>query len=292
MTERSRGTIRRLVTGGTFAIAAAAVSALAPGAASAQAGTQLGVDTANFDRSVRPQDDFFRFVNGGWLTKTQIPQDAASWGSFNELREGSRAALHSIVDSVQTVKAPAGSEVQKVRDLYASFMDTARVEALGLTPLQPELRYIARVTSVKQLPATFAHFARIGVQTPIAVSVGADAKSSMVNIVQVGQSGLGMPDRDYYLKNDDKLKVYREKYVSFVGNILGQAGDPAAARSAREIFVLETRLARAHWTNVENRDAVKTYNKVNVADLAKQYPGFDWPRGPPSWASATCLRSW
>ena len=90
------------------------------------------------------------------------------------------------------------------------------------------------------------------------------------------QGGLGLPDRDYYLKNDDKLKEYREKYVGFVGNILGQAGDADASKSAREIFVLETRLARAHWTNVENRDAVKTYNKVAVADLAKQFPGFDW----------------
>ncbi len=272
MTESSRGAIRRLVLGGSFAFAAAALPALA----TAQAGTQLGVDTANFDRSVRPQDDFFRFVNGGWLTKTQIPQDAASWGSFNELREGSRAALHSIVDSVQTVKAPAGSEVQKVRDLYASFMDTARVEALGLTPLQPELRYIARVTSVKQLPATFAHFARIGVQTPIAVSVGADAKSSMVNIVQVGQSGLGMPDRDYYLKNDAKMTETRQAYQNYIVQLLTHAKQPDPSGAAARIVALETQIAEKHWTRARNRDRDSTYNKRTVAELAAMAPNYSF----------------
>src|SRR6476646_11473230 len=111
----------------------------------AQNGHGLGIDTTNFDRSVRPQDDFFRFVNGGWLKRTEIPQDAASWGAFNELREGSRTALHTILDSALTTKAAPGTELQKVRDLYKSYMDSARVEALGLTPLKPELKVIAAV---------------------------------------------------------------------------------------------------------------------------------------------------
>ncbi|MGI8545831.1 MAG: M13 family peptidase, partial [Gemmatimonadaceae bacterium] len=135
-------------------------------------GHTLGIDTTNFDRSVRPQDDFFRFVNGGWLTRTPIPNDASSWGAFNELREKSRTALHGILEDAASSNAAAGSDRRKAGDLYASFMDSARVESLGLTPLKGELSSIAALTTSKQLPATFAHFARLGVQSPIAVGVG------------------------------------------------------------------------------------------------------------------------
>jgi Predicted metalloendopeptidase len=117
-------------------VCAVALSLGISSVADAQSGARaLGVDTTNFDRSVRPQDDFFRFVNGGWLKRTEIPSDASSWGAFNELREGSRTALHTILDSALTTKAAPGSELQKVRDLYKSYMDSAAVEALGTKPL-------------------------------------------------------------------------------------------------------------------------------------------------------------
>ena len=125
----------------------AATVALAVGVAPAvraqRSTLALGIDTTNFDRSVRPQDDFFRFVNGKWLAHTEIPADASSWGAFNELRENSRTALHSIVEAAARSKAPAGSESRKVGDLYASYMDSARVESLGISPLQPDLKTIA-----------------------------------------------------------------------------------------------------------------------------------------------------
>jgi putative endopeptidase len=167
-------------------------------AAQQQQGTAraLGIDTTNFDRSVRPQDDFFRFVNGSWLKKTAIPADASSWGAFNELTEKSRTALHSILENAAKTQAPAGSDQRKVGDLYASFMDSARVEQLGINPLQSELARIRALKSSAQLPTTFAHFTRLGLQNPFAVSVGQDPKNSSVNIVQIGQSGLGLPDRD------------------------------------------------------------------------------------------------
>jgi predicted metalloendopeptidase len=201
----------------TLSAAAVALAVGVAPVARAQSSTlALGIDTTNFDRSVRPQDDFFRFVNGGWLARTEIPADASSWGAFNELRENSRTALHSIVEEAARSKAPAGSESRKIGDLYASYMDSAQVESLGISPLKPDLAAIAKLTSTSQLPATFARFARIRVQGPFSVGVGADQKSSRENIVSISQAGLGLPDREYYLSNDAKMKETRDAYRAYI----------------------------------------------------------------------------
>jgi len=274
MRMRSRGAVSRLVLGGAFAIAAATVPAVAGAQSTVKA---LGIDTTNFDRSVRPQDDFFRFVNGGWLNRTEIPGDAASWGSFNELREASRTALHTILDSALTTKAAPGSELQKVRDLYKSYMDSAAVEASGTKPLQPELQYIAAVKSTKQLPATFAHMARIGVQTPLGLFVGADQKASRTNIVSVSQSGLGLPDRDFYLKTDAKSVELRNAYHKYIVDVLTAANQPDPSGAADRILALETKIAEKHWTRAHNRDRDSTYNKMTVAQLAAMAPDYSIP---------------
>src|SRR5687768_5000799 len=180
-------------------------AAIAEPATAQTAGRALGFDTANFDKSVRPQDDFFRYVNGGWLKKTAIPADAASWGSFNVLNERSLEAMRALLEEAARGNAPAGSEQRKVGDLYSSFMDSARIESLGIAPLKAELATIAAITSTSQLPAAFAHFARVGVPRPIGVVVGPDQKQSSVNIVAIGQAGLGLPDRDYYLSSDARM---------------------------------------------------------------------------------------
>lgn len=239
--------------------------------------SKSGLDPSDFDKSVRPQDDLFRHVNGTWLIKTDIPADKASYGAFDILFDKAQADLRAIVEesAKSSSKAP-GSEAQKIGDFYESFMDEARAEQLGLMPLKAELDAIDALKTKAELARQFARFFKFNLINPIVGYVEGDAQQPTHDILYLYQGGLGLPDRDYYLKNDDKLKEYREKYVGFVGNMLGMAGDAAAAKSAREIFVLETRLARAHWTNVENRDAVKTYNKVAVADLGKQFPGFDW----------------
>ena len=226
---------------------------------------------------MRPQDDLFRHVNGGWLAKTEIPADKASYGAFDILFDKAQADLRAIVEEAakSTTKTP-GSEAQKIGDFYESFMNEARAEQLGITPLKAELDAIDAIKTKTDLARHFARFFKLNLINPIVGYVDGDAQQPTNDILYVFQGGLGLPDRDYYLKNDDKLKEYREKYVGFVGNILGQAGDASASKSAARSSSLETRLARAHWTNVENRDAVKTYNKVTVADLAKQFPGFDW----------------
>src|SRR6476620_9174080 len=213
----------------------------------AQNGHGLGIDTTNFDRSVRPQNDFFRLVNGGWLKRTEIPADASSWGAFNELRERSRNSLHTILEDAAKSNAAAGTEKRKVGDLYASFMDTAAVERLGITPLKNELTAIAALRTAAELPATFAHFARLGVQAPLNVGVGQDPKRSDVNIVLINQSGLGMPDRDYYLRDDEKTKATRAAYVAYITKMLSLAGQPDAPGAAGRIVALETAIAGKQW---------------------------------------------
>ncbi|NUQ19711.1 MAG: M13 family metallopeptidase [Gemmatimonadaceae bacterium] len=262
----------RLAIGGAIAL----VGAIATPAAAQQQTRSLGIDTPNIDRSVRPQDDFFRFVNGGWLARTEIPADAASWGSFNELRENSRTALHSILEDATKANAPAGSEKRKVADLYASYMDSARIESLGTKPLQPELTRIAAIKSTKDLPVAFAHFARIGIGNPFAVFVGPDQKSSSVNIVSVSQSGLGLPDRDYYLLQDAKMTQVRTAYRAYIARQLTLARQPDAEGAAQRIVALETAIAQKHWDRARNRDRNATYNKMSVADLAAKSPSYDW----------------
>jgi putative endopeptidase len=237
-----------------------------------------GIDTTTFDHSVRPQDDFFRYVNGGWLKKTEIPADASSWGAFQELRENSRNAEHELFESASKANGPAGSPERKVGDLYASYMDTARVEKLGTAPLQPELKYISELRTSSQLPAYFAHFAHLGVQGPIGVFVGADGKNSNENILQVSQSGLGLPDRDYYLKTDPKMVSTRTAYVAYITQLLTLAKQPDPAGAATRIVALETQIATPQWDRAHNRDRNATYNKMTVADLAALTPSYNWTR--------------
>ena len=257
--------------------AAACMKPAEPAAATTTKATESGLDPDSFDRDVRPQDDLFKHVNGGWLAKTDIPADKASYGAFDILFDKAQADLRAIVEeSAKATNRAQGSEAQKIGDFYESFMNEQRAEELGITPLETELDAIDAIKTKSELARHFAHFFKLNLINPIVGYVDGDAQQPTHDILYLYQGGLGLPDRDYYLKNDDKLKEYREKYVGFVGNMLGQAGDANPSKSARELFVLETRLARAHWTNVENRDAVKTYNKVMVADLSKQFPGFDW----------------
>ena len=199
---------------------------------------ESGLDPASFDREVRPQDDLFRHVNGSWLTRTAIPADKASYGAFDILFDKAQADLRTIVEEASTssVKA-AGSEAQKIGDFYESFMNEQRAEGLGITPLKAQLDAIDAIKTKGDLARHFARFFKLNLINPIVGYVDGDAQQPTHDILYLYQGGLGLPDRDYYLKNDDKLKEYREKYASFVGSILGLAGDANAGTHAREIFV-------------------------------------------------------
>lgn len=236
-----------------------------------------GLDLAAFDKSVRPQDDLFHHVNGGWLATTEIPADKASYGAFDILFDKAQVDLRNIVEeAAKSTSRTPGSEAQKIGDFYESFMNESRIERLGITPLDAELAAIDALTTKSDVARHFAHFFKLNLINPMIGYVDGDAQQPTHDILYVYQGGLGLPDRDYYLQNDPKLKEYRAKYVALLTTLLTFVNDPAPAKSAAAIFALETRLARAHWTNVENRDAVKTYNKVAVAELGRQFPGFDW----------------
>ncbi|MEC5218073.1 putative endopeptidase [Actimicrobium sp. GrIS 1.19] len=237
-----------------------------------------GVDLQYMDKGVRAQDDFFNYVSGKWLATTEIPADKASWGSFAKLRDDTLPQLRAIIENAaKDANAPANSESRKIGDLYASFMDEKKLDELGLKPLEAELAKIAALKDKKEIPALIAHLNQIGVNTPYAPNVHQDAKDSTKYVVDLSQSGLGLPDRDYYLKpKDAKLSAARAKYQEFVATVLAMAGDKAANAGAREVLALETDLAKVQWTNVENRDPVKTYNKLDFAKLDALTPKYDW----------------
>jgi putative endopeptidase len=239
-------------------------------------GRALGIAVEHMDRTVRPQDDFFSFVSGNWVKTTAIPADQTIYGSFAILREETSDKVRALVQSAATDKtAPAGSVVRKVGDFYRAYMDEARIEQLGLKPLQGELARIAAVKTHADLPAAFANATTIGVRTPFSAGVQQDAKKSDVYIVGIGQSGLGMPDRDYYLRNDEKFASVRKSYTDYITRMLELAKQPDAAGAAQRIVALETKLAEKQWDRAKNRDRNATYNKFTQAELAK-LSSFPW----------------
>jgi putative endopeptidase len=237
-----------------------------------------GIELTSIDPQVRAQDDFYRHVNEGWMRTHEIPADRAGWGGFSQLDEATRARVREVVEAaVNDPNRRPGSEAQKIADLYTGFLDEARLDALGLKPLEPEFARVDALADKRALPALIAALNRTGVGTPLDVQVHQDAKDASVYVVDVQQSGLGLPDRDYYLKADDKrLAEVRAKYAAHVEKMLSLAGDRDAAASARAIVALETALAQVQWTKVQNRDPVKTYNRMTVAQLQQLAPGFDW----------------
>jgi predicted metalloendopeptidase len=237
-----------------------------------------GIAREYMNPAVRPQDDFFTYLNGEWLRTTEIPSDKSSWGTFAKMRDDLTPQLRGIIEAAQKDKQKkAGTDVQKIGDLYASFMDEKRLDTLGYKPLAGELQRIRSLRDKKAIPALMAHLTQIGVSVPYSVYVGQDARASTKYAAYVSQNGLGLPDRDYYLKKDDaKLADALAKYERHVEKILGMAGDKDAAAAAKSIVALETALAEVQWTKVENRDPVKRYNKMDIAQLAALAPAYDW----------------
>ena len=247
-----------------------------PAAAPPQA-LSSGIDTANFDQSVRPQDDLFRYVNGHWLDTTEIPADKSNYGAFSELADQAEKDLRAIIEeSADKADKTDGSNEQKVGDLYDSFMDEAALEAKGAEPLKDELAAIDSIDDKAQLPAAFAQLSKLGVRTPMGFYINQDAKDSTQYIAWFAQTGLGLPDRDYYLSDDAKFVAIREAYVAHMSTMLSGIGIDDAQTAAEQILAFETQLATTQWTRVESRDDDKTYNPYEVAKLAELTPGLDW----------------
>ena len=235
-----------------------------------------GIDTQYIDHNVRPQDDFFRYVNGVWFDNTEIPPDKGRYGSFDQLNDDSLESLRGLIEQLQSGVDAADPDQQKIVDLYASFMDEAALERLDIKPLAAEFARIAALRSKHEIPALIAHLNRIGGGAPYASHVHQDARDATRYCFDLAQAGLGLPDRDYYLQDDEHLKQVRARYRDHVEAMLRLAGDRDAAHQADSILALETALAKVQWTKVENRDPVKTYNAVKLNELDALAPGYDW----------------
>lgn len=220
-----------------------------------------GVVLENMDRTVKPGDDFFNYVSGVWLAKTEIPADKARFGSFDILRDSAQADVRAIIEDVSSGKNAPGSNEQKVGDLYNSYMDMDQRNSLGITPLAPDLARIAAVKNLKDLMAYFAYGGKVGLSTPFALYIDVDAKSPTEYALHVWQTGLGLPNRDYYLKDDEKSAEIRAQYVAHIEVMLKLAALDDVALKATQIMALETKIATFHWTKEANRDADKRYNK-------------------------------
>ncbi|MDB5972283.1 MAG: peptidase, partial [Hydrocarboniphaga sp.] len=249
----------------------------APAEPTAAPALSSGVDKANFDAGVRPQDDLYQAINGTWLKNTPIPVDRSNYGSFTKLADDAEAQLRVIIEelSTKTGKTP-GSIQQKVGDYYASFMDEASIEAAGIKPAAPELARVDALKDKKDLPALMAELARNGVATPLFPYVHQDAKDSTQYAGDFYQAGLGLPDRDYYLIDDDKFKGIRAAYLAHMQKMFELAGLNDAAKTAKDVLALETQIAKVQWDKVENRDPVKTYNPYEPAKLATLTSEIDW----------------
>jgi len=235
-----------------------------------------GLDKAGVDRAVRPQDDLFRAGNGHWLATTRIPADKSDYGSFTVLADTSDERVRRIVESLAAAKARTDTVEGKVGAYYAGYLDTAAIDKAGLAPVKPLLDSIAAVQTREQLATWLGQ--HIGtVDLPFGLSVEPDFKQPTINRLSVSQSGLGLPDRDYYLKTDDAdLAKARAAYQAYLTVLARAAGVDRPDEAAKRVIAFEHRLAEVQWPADENRDPQKNYNPMTPAELVQKAPGVDW----------------
>jgi putative endopeptidase len=233
-----------------------------------------GFDLTGMDKSVKPGDDFFQYANGTWYKNAVIPPDRTGTGSFPNLTILSEQRMTEIVKELEA-KAQPNAEERKIRDLYDAYTDTAAIEKNALTPATKDLAAIAALRTLDDVARAMGNPA-VPVDGPFAVGIAADAKDPTRYVATLTQSGIGMPNRDYYLKDDPALATTRDAYRTYLTKMLTLAGEQNAETRADAVFKLETEIARNQWTAVESRDADKTYNPMTAAKLAAAAPGFAW----------------
>lgn len=236
--------------------------------------TQKFIDVSSLDSTVAPGDNFFKYVNGKWLATAVIPPTQTSTGAFDELYNKTKENIRKLLDDAANSKADKGSVEQKVGDFYASGMDSVTIEKRGIEPVQPYLKRINAIANVQQLLRFEADMDKEQAAVFTGIYIGPDEKNSTVNILNFYQTGLGLPDRDYYFKKDAETKAIQQAYKKFVSQLFVLAGDKdsIAADQAEQVYKFEEELAKSHRTNVELRNPQKNYNKLAVADLDKKMP--------------------
>jgi len=249
--------------------AAPATAAMATGA------MESGLDKSGMDTSVRPQDDLFLAMNGTWLKNTEIPADKSSWGAFNVLRQQSDEHVKAIIEGLAAKPQTPGTINAKIGDFYSSFVDTAAIDAAGTKPLAPYVEQLAAVKNKKDLVLLMGKWVSF-TDLPLNFGVGPDAKDPTIYSAGTGQGGLGLGDRDYYLKSDARFAAARAAYLTYLRTILALDGDKNAVMHARAIMALEMKMAKVQWSQEALRDPVKGYNPMTFKELAAKAPSVDW----------------
>ena len=248
-------------------------AALLPAAAADERPPRSGIDLQYVDRSVRPQDDFYRYVNGRWLDSVQIPADQERITPSAQLNDVIRTRLRELIE--QAARSPDASQ-RKLADFYASYLDESTVQKLGLQPLARNLAAIEAIGDRAQLCAAFNELGQIWVRTPFTTAVLNDPDRPGEYALFLYQSGLGLPARDYYLDDGPQFKEVRSAYLAYIATLLRLAGDPNAQQTADAVMELETQLAKVHWSARESRDPGKTTNRVAIAKLSDVTDKIDW----------------
>lgn len=265
-----------LVHRSALAILSVCVLSLSPSARAEAQGS--GIDSTALDKSVRPQDDFYRYATGGWVSRNNTPAYMTGWSTSLELQVRIYRDMSEILTRRSSPLVTRDADMRKVAEVYQSFMNEAAIESAGLVPLHDELARITAVRSARGVTEMLAHFIRLGLPAPIAFSVHSDDRDPTQYVADLEQSGLGLPDRDYYTSGDARFQDIRSKYRNHVERVLALSGDRDAARTADSVLALETRLAAAQWTGIENRDPVKTYNRMAFTALDSVAPGLNGSR--------------
>ena len=233
-----------------------------------------GFSLSNLDKTCKPCDDFYEFAMGGWMKSNPVPAEYPAWGTFTQLRDNNLSTMRSILEAASKASPAAGSNEQKIGDFYSSCMDTTAIEAVGIKPITPDLAAIDAIRDRKALDAEIARLQREGASVVFRFSSGQDYKDSSRVIAQAGQGGLGMPDRDYYFRDDEKSKQLRADYVQHVTKMFQLAGDAPdkAVAQAKTVMDIETSLAKVSRNRVELRDPEKNYNLMSLAQMKALTP--------------------
>jgi len=237
------------------------------------------IDLTNLDTGVKPCENFFLYANGGWIKKNPIPASESRWGSFNELADQNNATLRSILEEAGASRAAVkGSNLQKVGDFYASGMDSLGIEKAGLSAVKSNLDQIDKIRDVKSMLETNARNLMQGTGALFSLYVGQDDKKSDEYALYLNQGGLGLPDRDYYLKDDARSQNIRQEYLKYLQNIFQLLGQNASMgrQQAEKVMAIETRLAKSSMTRVQLRDPYATYNKVTLVEIGQLTPQINW----------------
>jgi len=233
----------------------------------------FGIDTTAMDTTVKPGDDFYKYVNGTWVSTFKMPADKARYGAFDSLRDKSETDVKTLLDELSKTPPAAGSVQQKVVDLYNSWMDEAALETRGLDPLKADLAAINAAATKADIVKLMGNF---DYASPVGLYIMPDPKDTTKYTVAVTQAGLGMPNRDYYFNKGEKFDGYRAAYKTYVTKVFELLGDTTPAKSADAVIALETKLANVHWTPEKQRDVQATNNPVDRAGLKKMIPSIDW----------------